>query len=71
MEQPRCRIVATRIEVGDNVDPRLCEEACPSEALRVKDRKLSINVSACIVCLACMAICGSDNIRVISDWVCT
>ncbi len=66
----KCRIRAVGFEVRGGLDPS-CSDVCPSEALKVRnDGSVEVVLNDCLACLACMAICGPDRIRIIVDWFC-
>jgi len=68
---PRCSIVAKDIKILKKLDPGECSNVCPVEALVVTNDGVKVEPSKCLVCLACMALCGPDKVMIISDWVCT
>jgi len=64
-----CRIYAAEIRVADDAPAELCEEACPSGALRLEQGRLAAEPQLCLVCLACMALCG-PTIVIVPAWSC-
>ena len=65
-----CRVYAAEIVVADRLDPG-CSDACPTGALRVaEDGTVETQPELCLVCLACMAVCGPDKVKVLSRWEC-
>lgn len=66
-----CSIVAKDIKILKQLDPDECSDVCPVEALIVTNDGVETEPSRCLVCLACMALCGPDKVMIISDWVCT
>ena len=71
MQSHSCRIVVKGIQVLDTLDPKECGDVCPSDALKVEPTGVKVNPSLCLACLACMALCGPDRVKVIVDWVCS
>jgi ferredoxin len=65
-----CRIEAVEILIRGSPDPGLCSRSCPTGALRVEDGRLVAEPGACVVCIACMAVCGPDVVEVVPRWVC-
>ena len=53
------------------LSPDECNDVCPVGALVVTGDGVKTEPSKCLVCLACMALCGPDKVMIISDWVCT
>ncbi len=68
---PRCLIVAREIRILRPLDPDECDNVCPVDAIRISRDGVETDPSKCLVCIACMALCGPDRIRVVSDWVCS
>ena len=68
-EKP-CRIVAKSIEVLGELSPEECSDACPTGAIRFEAGRIVTEPGKCLVCLACMALCGPSRIRIVSEWVC-
>ena len=66
-----CSIVAKDIKILKQLDPDECSDVCPVEALIVTNDGVETEPSRCLVCLACMALCGPDKVMIIGDWVCT
>lgn len=41
---------------------RRCQEACPFDAVRYKDKRIHMDMKACDFCLCCMEACGQNAI---------
>jgi len=66
----KCRIVVREIRVFGSLDDE-CSGVCPSGALRVTGNgDVEVHTELCLACLACMALCGPERVRVIVDWRC-
>jgi ferredoxin len=69
-KEGKCRIVVRDIRVSGGLGED-CNDACPSGALRFSaNGAVQVNVDLCLACLACMALCGPDRVRVVVDWTC-
>ena len=67
-----CRIVAEAVEVLDEARAlELCQGVCPTGALRVAGSRVAVEPGLCPVCVACMAACGPDVVRVRAGWRCS
>lgn len=47
---------------------RACAEACPTDAIRVEDAKLRIDLGRCLFCPDCAAACPEGAIRFTADY---
>jgi len=66
-----CRLYAASILVSRGAAAERCGEACPTGALRVDEEGgLAVEPERCVVCLACMALCGPGVVRVVPGWDC-
>ena len=65
-----CEIRVREIIVSPEADPGLCASSCPTGALRDESGRLVTDPRLCLACLACMALCGPDVVRVVPEWRC-
>ena len=63
-----CKIVAVGLVAGRDAEE--CANACPYGALWLEKGRLRLDVERCVVCIACMALCGPERVKVLSDWRC-
>jgi Ni,Fe-hydrogenase III small subunit/NAD-dependent dihydropyrimidine dehydrogenase PreA subunit len=45
-----------------------CEEVCPTEAIQVKDRKITLDMGRCLFCGDCQTECLTEAIRFTTDY---
>lgn len=65
-----CEITVREIIVSPEADPELCASSCPTDALRAEAGKVVADPGLCLACLACMALCGPEAVRVVPEWRC-
>ncbi|MCX5681091.1 MAG: NADH-quinone oxidoreductase subunit NuoB [Candidatus Omnitrophica bacterium] len=56
------------ISVGCPPDCRKCQQACPTQAVYVKGRRLSLDLGKCLFCGACEKVCPKGSIRFSQDY---
>jgi Ni,Fe-hydrogenase III small subunit/formate hydrogenlyase subunit 6/NADH:ubiquinone oxidoreductase subunit I len=47
---------------------KLCEDLCPTGAVRIKDRKISLDLGSCLFCGDCQTECPAEAIRFTTEF---
>ncbi len=62
MRKVHSKAVVDKVKcIGD----RICENVCPTGAIRVVERKAVVDETKCAACLKCMDYCGEDAITLV------
>ncbi len=52
-----------KVDQSGCIGCRLCEKVCPSEAIKVLDKKAEINTALCLQCTSCVQVCPKNTIQ--------